>query len=39
MEKNEKKEKVFWVTKRDNKGITNRGRVFGITSLGKMDYK
>ena len=24
-EKNEKWEKIFWVTKRGNKGITNRG--------------
>ena len=26
MGKNEKQEKLFWVTKRDNKGITNRDR-------------
>ena len=37
MGQNENKwEKIFWVTKRDNKGITNRGKK--ITNRGR-DFK
>ena len=38
-EKTKKWEKLFWVTKRDNKGITDLGRSLGIANRGKMDYK
>ena len=38
-EKTKKWEKLFWVTKRDNKGITDPGRSLGIANQGKMDYR
>ena len=38
-EKTKKWEKLFWLTKRDNKGITDPGRSLGIANQGKMDYR
>ena len=38
-EKKEKKENIFWVTKRDNKAGYKSGQVLGITNRGKSSYK
>ena len=38
-EKKEKKENIFWVTKRDNKSGYKSGQALGITNRGKRSYK